>query len=208
MLGVLIALTAEQIAETLHWRSEARDFRKAINHELSMNLVIYQVNQLQQPCTKRRLGELQTYLERSRGGATVHLVGKIGEPLWMGEYRSVWDNKDAQVVAHIPIEERLKYAALYDEFRLNADIAHAQTEVWHKFVPFEEPGPLTLEDRRQLHSLIEQAQNLRSALDLNWPSAVKEARDLGIKPEYPREWPDVRPYIPRFDLCKPILKSS
>jgi len=208
VVGVLIALGAEQAVETLHWRSEAKDFRKAVNHELSMDLVIYQINERQQPCTKRRLDELQTYLDRSRDGATVHLTGKIGEPLWMGQYRSVWDNKDAQVVAHIPVAERLKYAALYDEFRLNNEIAQAQTEIWHKFVPFEEPGPLTLEERRQLHSLISQARNLSSALDLNWPSTVKEAHDLGIEPEYPQEWPDIRPYIPRFDICKPILESS
>jgi hypothetical protein len=206
VVGVLIALGAEQIVETVHWRSEARDFRKAVNHELSMNLVIYQVAELQQPCAKRRLDELQTYLDQSSDGATVHLGGKIGEPLWMGEYTSVWDNKDAQVVAHIPVEERLKYAALYDDMRGNAAIAHAQTEVWHKFVPFEVPGPLTLEDRRQLHSIIEQARNLSSALYFNWPSTVKEAHDLGVKAEYPSDWPDVRPFI--RDFCKPILKST
>jgi hypothetical protein len=75
-------------------------------------------------------------------------------------------------------------------------------------VPFEEPGPLTLEERRQLHALISQARNLSSALDLNWPGEVKEARDLQIRGEYPREWPDMRPYIPRFDLCRPILKAG
>ena len=208
VLGVLIALAAEQTVERLHWQSEARDFRRAVNHELSMDLVIYEMNQRQQPCTKRRLEELQSYLDRSRDGATVQLSGKIGEPLWMGQYRSVWDNKDPQVIARIPVEERLKYAALYDEFRLNAGIAQAQTDIWHKFVPFEEPGPLTLQDRRQLHSLISQARNLSSALDMNWPGTVKEAHDLGIKPEYPREWPDIRPYIARFDVCRTILNSS
>jgi hypothetical protein len=207
VLGVLVALTAEQFVETLHWRSEARDFRKAINREMSKNLIIYQINQLQQPCTKRRLDELQTYLDRSTDGATVQLTGKIGEPLWLGQYRSVWDNKDAQVVAHIPVDERLEYAALYDDLRGAADIANAQTEVWHKFVPFEVTGPLTLQERRQLHSLISQALNLSSAMDANWPVFLKEGRDLGIKPEYPREWPDFRPYIRRSDLCKPMLKS-
>ena len=107
----------------------------------------------------------------------------------------------------MPVDERLKYAALYDDLRGAADIANAQTEVWHKFVPFEEEGPVSLEERRQLHSLISQARNLASAMDANWPVFLKEARDLGIKPEYPREWPDIRPYFAKR-LCPRLLKAE
>ena len=208
VIGVLIALGAEQFVETLHWRSKASDFREAVNHEVSVDLGSYRFSLLQQPCVRRRLDELQTYLDRSRDGVTVHLAGKIGEPIPFPEYRSVWDNKDAQVVEHIPVEERLKYAQWYDEFHLTTNIEQAETETWHKFAPFEEPGPLTLEDRRQLHSLIVQARNLSSAMDVNWPFAQKLAASLRLKPEYPTGSSDFERFIPRFDICKPILKSS
>ena len=59
VIGVLIALGAEQFVETLHWRSEARDFRKAVNHEVSVDLGSYRFSMLQQPCVRRRLDELQ-----------------------------------------------------------------------------------------------------------------------------------------------------
>ena len=208
VLGVLIALGAEQVAETLHWQSEARDFRKAVDHELSVDLATYEFNQLQQPCTKRRLDELQTYLDRSRSGAIVHLAGKIGMPLPIDTYTSVWDNKDAQVMAHLPVDVRLKYASLYDEFRSTEGIKQAQIAVWKKFIPFEEPGPLSLQDRRQLHSLIEDARGLSSALDGNWPFEKKEAAALRLRPEYPSDWPDFRKMIPNFDICKAILKAG
>ena len=208
VLGVLLALSAEQIVETLHWRGEARDFRKALKQEMSIDLGNYRFSQLQQPCVRRRLDELQTYLDRSRDGATVRLVGKIGEPLFVPEYRSVWDNKDAQVVAHIPVEERLRYAQWYDEFRMTANIEAAETEIWHKFFPFEEAGPLTLEERRQLHALIVQARNLSSAMDTNWPSAQQFAAELGLKPQFSPGTPDLARFIPRFDICRPILKTS
>jgi hypothetical protein len=208
VLGVLIALGAEQAVETQHWRSEARDFRKAVDHELSVDLATYEFNQLQQPCIKRRLDELQAYLDRSRSGATVDLSGKIGMPLPIDTYTSVWDNKDAQVVDHLPVDVRLKYASLYDEFRTTEGIKQAQTAVWKKLVPFEEAGPLTLEDRRQLHSLIEDARGLSSALDGNWPYARKEGAELGLQPDYPPDWPDFKKMIPSFDICKPILKTG
>ena len=70
------------------------------------------------------------------------------------------------------------------------------------------PCLTALGTRRQLHSLISQARNLTSTMDANWPIFLKEARDLGIKPEYPREWPDFTPYIARSDLCKPLLKTG
>ena len=40
-LGVLIALGAQQVVETIHWRSEMRDFRTAVKAEISDNLATY-----------------------------------------------------------------------------------------------------------------------------------------------------------------------
>jgi hypothetical protein len=51
VLGILIALGAEQIVQTLRLRSEARDFREAVDHELALNFGAFQFNQLQKECT-------------------------------------------------------------------------------------------------------------------------------------------------------------
>src|SRR3954452_4093041 len=117
VIGVLIALGAEQVVEAYHWNSEASDFREAVDHELALNLGTFEVNELQHKCIRARLDELETMLERSRDGQAVRLAGKISGPVEFSQYSSVWDNKDAQIVAHLPMEARLKYAELYDEFR-------------------------------------------------------------------------------------------
>jgi hypothetical protein len=64
----------------------------------------------------------------------------------------------------------LKYAELYDEFRNTDGVKQAQTAVWKRFVPFEEPGPLSLADWRELHAAIDDARGLDFAM----------ARELGI----------------------------
>src|SRR3982750_4937451 len=66
VIGVLIALGAEQAIEALHWRSEVHHFRSALDHELGRNLGLYQVIMEQRPCVTRRLSELEKLLGDSR----------------------------------------------------------------------------------------------------------------------------------------------
>jgi hypothetical protein len=205
VLGVLIALGAEQVVETLHWRSEAREFRKAVDHELALNLGTFKFNELQHRCVHRRLDELQAMLDRSRNGETVRLIGKIGEPLEFSQYSSVWDNKNADVVAHLPLDVRLKYAELYDEFRNTNEIKAGQEAVWSKFVPFEEPGPLSVGDRREVHALIERARALDQAMEANWPVSQKLGAALGIQGELAPPNLEAAHHVPEFAICQPIL---
>jgi hypothetical protein len=208
VIGVLIALGAEQVVETLHWRNEAKDFRQAVDQELAIDLGAFEFNQLQQRCIRRRLVELQTYLDRTRTNGAVHLAGPIGAPASISQYTSVWDNKDAQVVAHLPVDVRLKYAQFYDEFRNTNGLVETQGQIWAKFLPFEEEGPLTLAERRQLHALIEGARGASYVMDANWPVSAKLAANLGIKAAYLPETREAMRQIPQFALCRPILKSG
>jgi len=208
VIGILIALAGEQVVESLHWRSETREFRQAVDHELAIDLGTFQFNQLQQRCTRSRLGELQTMLDRARNGRPVHLSGSISGPLQISQYTSVWDNKDAQVVAHLPPSVRLKYAELYDEFRATADVKAAQTEAWANLEPFDEPGPLDLADRRNLHALITRAGSLASAMDSNWPVALRDAAALGIEPHFEPEAAVAVRSVDKFPICRPILGDA
>ncbi len=105
------------------------------------------------------------------------------------------------------MDVRLKYAEFYDEFRNTDAVKLAQVAVWAKFVPFEEPGPLSLEDRRQLRSLIASARSLDATMATNWPVSQKLAEELGIKAELASEVPAAARDVEQFAICKPILSS-
>src|SRR4051794_1899044 len=81
VIGVLIALAAEQFVQMLHWRSEARDIRRAVDREAALNLGSFAFNQMQRKCTWRRLNELKQVLEDSRSGQPIHLAAAISQPL-------------------------------------------------------------------------------------------------------------------------------
>ena len=59
VIGVLIALAAEQVVETLHWRSEVADARRALNREVAYNLGAIVKRQQEAPCIDRRLQEIR-----------------------------------------------------------------------------------------------------------------------------------------------------
>jgi len=204
VIGVLLALSAEQIVEAFHWRSEVREFRRAVDQEAAMNLGYYAIDQMQAKCALRRLDELQQVLRRSRDGQPVRLAAGISMPLDPDQSFSVWDNKDPQAFARLPLDVRLKYAELYELFRTTQGIAQAQNAAWKKMAVFEEEGPLTLEDRRQLRALIDDAGGLRSALSLNWPETLKLASSLGIAPQMGQWERQFARGIPRSMLCRPI----
>jgi hypothetical protein len=208
VIGVLLALTAEQVVEAWHWRNEAREFRHAVDREAALNLGYYAFDQLQAKCAAQKLDQLVQVLQRSRDGQPVKLTAGVGAPLDPDQSFSVWDSKDPQAFARLPLDVRLKYAQLYELFRTTEGIAQTQNETWKKMAVVEEPGPLTLDDRRQLHALIDDAGGLRFALSGNWPDVVRKAASLGIKPETEPWEKELARQIPKTMLCQPILKAN
>jgi hypothetical protein len=181
VVGVLVALTAEQLVEAAHWRSEASDFRKAVDHELGRNLGIYQVVMAQRPCVTRRIAELERFLADSRVGRQDHLLEPIGRPFMYSQYFSVWDNKGAEVTAHLPIEARLDYGELYDEFHNNDVVRQSERDVWRSMAQFNQPEPLDHADRMRLRELLTRAEQLNDSTSGNYTYILNVARPLGIR---------------------------
>src|SRR3954469_17736141 len=58
VIGVLIALGAEQVVEAMHWRSEVEAARQSLYDTVPGNLNAAKWRQQQQPCVDRRLAEI------------------------------------------------------------------------------------------------------------------------------------------------------
>src|SRR5438309_6085947 len=59
VLGVLIALAAQQVAEEIHQRSEARSARESIQNELATYMSRAESRRVIRDCVARRLDEIQ-----------------------------------------------------------------------------------------------------------------------------------------------------
>jgi hypothetical protein len=182
VLGVLIALAAQQFVENLQWDSEVRAFRHSVDHELGRNLGIYQSVMVQRACTTRRLAELERFLADSSAGRQDRMVRPIGRPFMQTGYFSVWDNKGSEVVEHLPLKLRTQYGEIYDEFRNNERVRLNEREVWRRMAQFEQPEPLSHGDRVRMRELLTGAEQFNEVTRPNYDYVLALARPLGIQP--------------------------
>lgn len=204
VLGVLIALGAEQVVDALRWRSEVATFRKALDHEFGRNLGIYRSVIGERGCATRRLAELERFLADSAAGRRDRLLRPIGHPFLQTFYFSVWDNKGNEVTEHMPLDLRLSYGELYDEFQNNQKVLLNELDVWRSLSQFEQPVLLDNASQMRMRELLTRAEQANRAAPGNYQYIVTLARPIGIEPIAD---PQLTPPGPGDSFCQTLLGS-
>jgi hypothetical protein len=202
-LGVLIALAAQQIADDLHWRVEARDFRQAVRAEMSGDLGTYIYRSNENHCVEARLDELQRWLDSWRAKRPLTLEGPIGIPESLVIRTNVWDGRDASTVAHMTLDEKLDYGYLYTEFANNEIHRLDERATWIALADYDGASELDHQDLMRLQGLITRARLRNYRLTTNSRRFMKRAAAMGI---LPRALPDFPPPDPT--ICHPILART
>ena len=184
VIGVLIALGAESVVQDLQTRADARAFRETVDHEIGMNLFMYDVRSRQFSCDEKRAAELKSWLDRARLGKQVPALWPVA-PQTLTPYRSAWDNRDAQVFNHLPAELRQKYAEFYDELANNWALIEGEQAQWERLLPYAETGPISLADRRAVRPVIAKVRDANATLEMNLPISRKIAEVLKVKEVQP-----------------------
>ena len=201
VLGVLIALGAQQVVEAINWKREVAGFRDAVRDEMGENLYSYPYRAKQKRCIKARLGELQQWLDGWRGGRGFALTGPIGVPASRVIRTSVWDSTDPAVLAHLPRDERIEYSFLYSEFANNEVHRLDEREAWIELASFDGATMLDHPDQMRLQGLIARARLRDDRIDNNADRFLKRAAEKsGLNPKQV-----VDPPVYDARLCVPIL---
>jgi len=112
VLGVLIALAAEQGVERLHERAQVRDIRSALRAELADTRARWEFMRAADACERQRLDALQKWM--AAAPAASRLSNAFNPMLW-NMHSAAWDlAKISPAVEHVSLDERLVYASLYD----------------------------------------------------------------------------------------------
>jgi hypothetical protein len=205
VIGVLIALGAEQLVDNLRWRHEVASFRTLIDHELGRNLGIYELEIAQRPCTIRRLADLDRFLSDAYAGRHDTLLRPVGHPFVRSLYFSGWDNKGNEVVDHLPMQLRRQYGELYDELRNDQQGLMGEVEVWRSMSVAGQSDALDHADRVRLHELLNRAEQLNQVAKPNFEYAANLARALHIEPIGDR---DFTPARSNAGFCDPLLPAN
>jgi hypothetical protein len=200
VLGVLIALGAEQAVTTWHERSQMRELRVAVDNEIALGLGTWRGRAKQQACVDARLDELNRWLQGWREGKPQNLLGPISAPRSGPSGTSVWESRDPAVMTQMPLQAKLDYAGIYDSFANNEVQRLDERMTWLALGEFDGAQFLDHNAQMRLQGLITRARWRASNISNNLLEAEKVALEMGIKPGESSFEPEA--YAP---LCAPIL---
>jgi hypothetical protein len=197
VVGVLIALVAEQMVGWAHERGDIAQLRGALRSELADSRARWESIRSQDPCTEQRLDALDKWVASAPPNAT--LSNGYGPFLW-NMHSSAWDlAKTSPVTERLPLKERLTYASLY-----------AAIDNWRQFITEENQNSRKLtdflatadqpENRRQIRLYLVEARFMLYRRRLNYDYFFKRFDELGIKPDTTQLTVRVDPHR----LCNPL----
>jgi len=113
VVGVLIALSAEQFVETMSWRGHVQEARGDLRSELETDVAAAQERIQFAPCVARRMDQIDELIDNPPRHRWKLLPGHILVPIrvWSS---AEWDSALATgAVAHMRGDERARYSQIY-----------------------------------------------------------------------------------------------
>jgi hypothetical protein len=166
---------------------------------MASNLGTYTYRMKENACVDARLHELELLLVSSKAGHPRALIGPIGAPSSLSLETSVWQSRDANIVTHMPMEERLAIGRMYDEFANNEEHRLDERQAWLELGEFNGANDLDHADLMRLQGLISRARYRQAHITNNAANYLRRAAAIGLKPI----WNNFPSYDPT--ICKPIL---
>jgi hypothetical protein len=183
VVGVLIALGAQQVVEMINGKAQVREFRNAADDELAYDLGSYKQRLMLTPCVRARLAELDHVIASDRAGRPIQLHGLSRWPVSFSLRTSVWAGRTGDVAMRIPLRTRLAYSSIYDDLA-NYDVHRIdERTAWQELAQFDDATDLDHADIMRLRGLVSRLRWLDSIMLQNWPEEAERARQLGIYPK-------------------------
>jgi len=160
VIGVLIALGAEQMVSALHDRTEARDAERAIRAELEQNMAKLRSRREKLSCVVARLNELQAVIDSAgAAGGSIKTPSWVGRPQFWTMQTARWQaSSQAGRAALLRAEDLALYGSMYSYMNnVNAEGAIEQDE-WARLRSSEHLQRLTPEMQFQLTNTLQEAR--------------------------------------------------
>ena len=123
VVGVLIALAAEQIVEDMRWHRKVDVVRKSLMGELANDRGRWEINMAEAKCSVQYLDELDKWAQGRAPTLPVQYGDEApGSFFWM--HSANWAlATGSETLDHFPIDEQIAFAALYD------GVSHRQVDI-------------------------------------------------------------------------------
>jgi hypothetical protein len=184
VLGVLIALAAEQFVERLHWREQVRTARASIHREMQFDLAEFADRLRVAPCMDRQIGEARQRLDAlAATGSTPSQAANLITParlILTGDYEA---QQAAQNLVHFPADELSALGIWYDQVRNIQSWNAQEVSAWSGLSLLNSGGTkLGPVDVALLRRDLETATNLEFLTVLNARRQIARAAEMGVSP--------------------------
>ena len=179
VLGVLIALGAEEALSDFHWRQEVEIVQDSLDDELSDSLF----NALERvkitECQRRTLDRLDQIADESNGTLVLRNEPVTRNRVWG---TSAWDAAVASgAIAHMDHDTRNIYAELFSFVRLFRDFNIRQEELWARIDAYRRPRALTADSRDRFVETVSELRALTSTMNRGAQQFVQTAEPLNLQ---------------------------
>ena len=180
VLGVLIALGAQQIVQNVHDGEVKRETVRAARAEVAAGLGDFVNRRLLEPCIDRRLDEVSSLLSASQKPG-YRAPSWIGRPQYWGFDASAWDAASAGGrVALLDPEEQSALGGIYAQLRDVILLERDEQKAWAEIRQLENLAAVDPQTRASVRSALAQARlaNWNIRVDLEMP--IAQAEKMGI----------------------------
>lgn len=206
VLGVLLALGAQELAQSLHWRSEVKETRKALDAELARDLAAFDQRYGHRQCIADRIAELRRWADAVSSGTALRLRHEVEEPVYFSIRTAAWEVTDGEIASRIPLKAKLNYAAFYDGLRKYDQAKNDESEAWGTLNLYGSATHLDPADLRAIRRAIKDIEDVNSILEPFKVAFGRFSRELGIRPQRKLEGAD-SPLFQQWEkeACSPLL---
>jgi hypothetical protein len=183
VLGILIALSLEQMVETAHEAKESREARDAVRAEVATNLAVLEWRRSEQACIDARLAELRRIVDAAQDGKPFPTVRWIGWPTTFPIFTfRVQSAAQAGRASLFTSEEQKGYAAVY--FPLEEYLAKGREEdaTWARLQGLIGLTRMTPEMALSLRQTVAEAEAENFRMRLTATRASQSASRLHLAP--------------------------
>jgi len=179
VLGVLIALAAEQTVDAWNWKHEVGIVEDSLNDELSDGLFSAQERVKIADCQRRTLDALDDLADKSHGTLVIRNAPVTRNRVWGS---AAWDAAVASgTIAHMPHDTRNLYANLFSFVHLFRDLNIRQEQLWASIEAYRRPRPFTETSRDRFVETVAQLRALTGTMNLAAQQFVDQAKPLHIE---------------------------
>lgn len=212
VVGVLIALGAEQVVEAWQWDRKADAAQTAITQELALDAGVYDERAIMAECLEAKGQQLADILRLAHRTGTLpdieHISGPANRPMVTAEWTSAIADG---TLAHLPGDFRKMLGV---EYPMIVDYEHNlddQNQLWTVVkLANQAPGPISETLLADISTALARARYDLYISDLIAAQSLEEIEKAGVKPNYsfPLDEGATHADLIRARPCKPLAVNG